>query len=117
MLELGQFIKEKREAAGLTQKELGSASGLSDSSIQRIETGSRRTPSWDTLCKIARALNIHPFEILKNAGYITEEDLMPYTQQISGLSDFTQRELRYVQLFADFIKANRPFDDNKETGL
>lgn len=111
MHDLGQFIKAKREAAGLTQKELGEAAGLSDSSIQRIEAGSRKTPVWDTLCKIAKALNFHPFEILKYAGYISKEDLRPYTQQIKGLDELTQQELRYVQLFADFVRANRPIED------
>ena len=55
MLELGQFIKEKRESAGLSQKALGEAAGISDSAVQRIESGSRKTPGWETLCKIAKA--------------------------------------------------------------
>jgi len=108
MLELGQFIKEKREAAGLSQKALGAAAGISDSAVQRIEAGERKTPGWDTLCKIAKALDFHPFEILQNAGYITAEDLKPYSQPLQGLSELNQTELKYVQLFADFIKANRP---------
>ena len=113
MLELGQFIKEKREAVGLSQKALGTAAGISDSAIQRIEAGSRKNPGWDTLCKIAKALGIHPFEILQNAGYITAEDLKPYSQPIKGLDELNQIELRYVQLFADFIKANRPSDEKQ----
>ena len=111
MPDLGRFIKAKREQAGLSQKELGEAAGLSDSSIQRIEVGSRKTPGWDTLCKIAKALDFHPFEILAYAGYISDEDLKPYSQQIRGLDELTQEELRCVQLFTDFVKANRPIDE------
>lgn len=107
MLELGQFIKQKREASGLSQKALGEAAGLSDSAIQRIEAGSRKTPNWETLCKIAKALDFHPFEILQNAGYITEDDLRPYIYPIKGLTELSQEELSCVQLFADFVKANR----------
>lgn len=112
MLDLGQFIKEKRESAGLSQKALGEAAGISDSAIQRIEAGARKTPSWDTLCRIAKALRFHPFEILKVAGYINDDDLKPYTQPIKGLEKLNQAELNYVQLFADFVKANKPSNDN-----
>lgn len=107
MLELGPFIKRKRKAAGFSQKALGEVAGISDSAIQRIETGSRKVPNWDTLCKIAKALNFHPFEILQNAGYITVADLEPYSQPIRGLSEFSPTELTYIQKFADFVKATR----------
>ena len=115
MIKLGQFIKEKREASGLSQKALGVAAGISDSAVQRIETGSRQTPGWDTLCKIAKALGFHPFEILKNAGYITAEDLKPYSPPIKGLSELNLTELQYVQLYVDFIRANR-HSDKKQLG-
>ena len=113
MLELGQFIKEKRESAGLSQKALGAAAGISDSAVQRIETGTRKTPGWETLCKIAKALNFHPFEILQIAGYITTEDLKPYSQPISGLENLNQTELRFVQLFVNFISTNRNADEEQ----
>lgn len=113
MLELGQFIKEKREASGMSQKTLGEAAGISDSAIQRIEAGTRKSPGWDTLCKIAKALEIHPFVILQSAGYITTEDLQPYSPSIKGLSDLNERELQCVQLFTDFVKAQRSSEKNK----
>ena len=69
MPNLGQMIKDKREAAGLSQKKLGTACGLSDSEIMKIENGQRKTPSWRNLCRIAQALEFHPFEILLEAGY------------------------------------------------
>ena len=64
MPNLGEMIKDKREVAGLSQKKLGIACGLSDSEIMKIENGQRKTPSWKNLCKIAQALKFHPFEIL-----------------------------------------------------
>ena len=39
--------------------------------ILKIENGTRKKPSWEHLCKIAKALNFHPFEVLLNAGYDT----------------------------------------------
>lgn len=107
MLELGQFIKEKRESLGLSQKALGDVAGLSDAAIQRIESGSRKAPNWTSLCSIAKALDLHPFVMLQKAGYITTDDLQPYVSPINGLEQMNARELRYLQLFADFIISQR----------
>ena len=71
MPELGQFLKEKREFSGLSLKKLSSVTGISDSELLKIENGTRKKPGWEHLCKIAKALNFHPFEILLNAGYIS----------------------------------------------
>lgn len=111
MLELGQFIKEKRESSGLSLKALGDIAGISDSEIHKIETGARKNPAWENLCKIAKALGSHPFEILQCAGYITEDELKPYISPIRGLEDLNSREIQYVQLFVDFIKTQRQSAD------
>lgn len=116
MLELGEFIKEKRLSAGLSFKKLSIASDVSDSEIKRIENGTRKNPSWNTLCKIAKALDFHPFEILLNAGYISEKDIHPVSQ-LKGLDDLNENELNIVQLFIDFIKTKRDDDAHKEGWL
>lgn len=104
MSELGQFIKEKREIRGMAQKALGKACGMSDSAIQRIESGERKTVKWDTLCKIACALEFHPFEFLLVAGYIKPEDLNPNIK-IHGLESLSEAEIETVQTFVDFLKS------------
>lgn len=111
MLELGQFIKEKRETSGLSLKALGDIAGISDSEIHKIENGTRKNPSWENLCKIATALGSHPFEILHYAGYITDDELKPYISPIQGLDDLNSRELEYVKLFINFIKTQRQSAD------
>ena len=83
MPEIGQMIKSRREAMGLSLKKLAIACGSSDSEIMKIENGTRKNPNWATLCK-SRALNFHPFEILLAAGYISENDMHPNCQ-IHGL--------------------------------
>lgn len=109
MPNLGQLIKEHREAAELSQKKLSNACGMSDSTISKIEDGSRPTPQWDTLCKIAKALDFHPFEILLEAGYITKKDIHPNTL-IHGLEALDDAEIATVQLFIDFVKMRKDTD-------
>ena len=74
---VGEFIKDRRESLNISLKKLGEACGVSDSEILKIESGQRKNPNWTTLCKIARALNFHPFELLLKAGYISETDINP----------------------------------------
>jgi DNA-binding XRE family transcriptional regulator len=50
-------VRSMRDAAGLTQAELAKLVGTSQPSIARMEKGlDQRTPRWETLHKIARAL-------------------------------------------------------------
>jgi DNA-binding XRE family transcriptional regulator len=57
--EVAIAVKTMRERAGLTQAELAEKIGSSQPSIARIEKGGGyRTPQWETLNKIARALGM-----------------------------------------------------------
>ncbi|MCC8014039.1 MAG: helix-turn-helix domain-containing protein [Eubacterium sp.] len=109
MVAIGQMIKEKRVAAGMSQKKLGVACGVSDSEIMKIENGKRKTPNWDILCKIAKVLKFHPFEILLAAGYITEEDIN-YTNRLHGIVSLTESELSDVQQYIDFTLSKERSD-------
>lgn len=54
---IGEQIKKYRQKAGLTQKQLGEAFGISQQQIAQYESG-RRIPKMETLQKIAGALGI-----------------------------------------------------------
>lgn len=59
-------IKELREAAGLTQEELGERCGTSGTQIWRLETGERKlTAEW--MVRIGQALGVPPAELISNA--------------------------------------------------
>ena len=57
---LGQKIRFYRQIAGMTQKELGSACGVNESTIRNYELGNR-FPSSEQLEKIANSLKINPY--------------------------------------------------------
>lgn len=102
-MEIGEFIKEKREAAGLSQKELANRSGLKhDSLICHIESGARKV-KWEELANISKALgNFHIFEGLLIAGYITEDDLHPI-MYIHHLEKLDSNDLKEVQEFVNYL--------------
>jgi excisionase family DNA binding protein len=55
----GKRLRSLREAAGLSQIQLGAASGLSHEAISNIERG-RPSPSAESVRKLARALKVSP---------------------------------------------------------
>ena len=61
---LGKRIKALREAAGLTQEKLAEESGISLDYMGKIEVCINK-PGLVTILKLADALKIEPFELLK----------------------------------------------------
>lgn len=56
-LEVGERVREAREAAGLTQRELASRMGTSQAAVARLESGGTGA-TLTTLQKVASALNL-----------------------------------------------------------
>lgn len=59
----GERIKLARKEAGLTQKELGKRLGITYQTVAQWEND-LRNPKYDTLKRIADALNIHIFDLI-----------------------------------------------------
>ena len=63
-LSLGQYIRERRLDAGISQTQLGRKMGMSDSCTSLWESG-RTIPSFDNLGKIAKALGCPKDQLAK----------------------------------------------------
>lgn len=61
---LGQIIRDKREALGLTQIEVAEKAGLDRNYIGMVERG-ERNPSYLSLIKIAKGLNMTVDQLIK----------------------------------------------------
>lgn len=102
MSDIGKFIKNNRNTAGMSLIVLGKKCGTSDTTIDNIEKGKTKKPNWMLLCKIANALGFHPFEIMREAGYISDKDINP-NHLLHGLEKLNKNEIQEIQLFIDFI--------------
>ena len=60
---VGQIIQARRKSVGMSQEVLSGLAGLDRTHYSKIERG-LRSPTIDTLFKIAHALNVAPHEIL-----------------------------------------------------
>lgn len=99
---LGSLIKTRRNERGLSQQALANSCGTSDSEIAKIESGERKSPNCQTLCRMARALGYHPLELLKASGCLTGADVNS-SLAIQGLEQLNELELSHVQAFVDFL--------------
>jgi transcriptional regulator with XRE-family HTH domain len=55
---LGERVRKRRSALGLTQEQLSAATGLKQFHISRIESGDIKDVKGETLVRLARALRV-----------------------------------------------------------
>src|SRR5579872_3595433 len=64
-------LRELREAKGLTQKELAERTGLTTDGIAKLERADR-SPTWETVIALCRALRVEVGEFAKEPGALPE---------------------------------------------
>ena len=64
----GNTLRDKRRAAGISQRELADRTGLDFSYISKIENGRVPSPAADTVVLIAQVLNVPAEELLALTG-------------------------------------------------
>lgn len=84
---LGQKIRFYRQIAGMTQKELGSACGVNESTIRNYELGNRY-PDSDTILEISNALEISPY-VLATPDPISAASSLQYLFSMEKTLDLT----------------------------
>lgn len=70
LLEIGTYIRERRELLGLLQPQLSAIAGISTRTIQLIENG-KANPSLDTLVKLITPLGLDLKLVIKETGDTT----------------------------------------------
>jgi transcriptional regulator with XRE-family HTH domain len=65
---LGEYVRQKREEAGLSQRQLAQEAGVSFSNISRLESGFHTSPTPGLLKNIADVLDIDLAELLAYLG-------------------------------------------------
>ena len=84
---LGQKIRFYRQIAGMTQKELGVACGVNESTIRNYELGNRY-PDSDTIFEISNALEISPY-VLATPDPISAASSLQYLFRMEKTLDLT----------------------------
>lgn len=88
----GNWLREHRKAAGMTQKELNEASGVDIIHLSRLENG-RSGVTPETVRKLAIAIGVDQREALYRAGFgrMTDYPDSEFTMLMDGLNSDQQR--------------------------
>lgn len=89
---LGRALRERRRAAGLSQRELAERTNLDFSYISKLENGRLPPPAADTIVAISRVLRVPPEELLALTRKLPSE-----VQQAVSSSPVAQRFLLEAQ--------------------
>src|SRR5690349_13278302 len=72
-LTFGDFLREKRRAAGISQRRLAELAGLDFSYISKLENNRLPSPAAETVVKLAELLACPAEELLSAAGKLPGE--------------------------------------------
>ena len=67
LLALGETLRERREAIGLSQEELGHLAGLHRTYVGSLERGERNA-TLKCIVRICAALQLSPHQLLERSG-------------------------------------------------
>jgi transcriptional regulator with XRE-family HTH domain len=88
---LGDFIREQREAAKISVRELAKSAGVSNPYLSQIERGMRK-PSAQILQQIAKGLRISAEVLYVQAGILEQREASPVIDAILVDESLTERQ-------------------------
>lgn len=87
--QFAQTLRAARLRAGLTVRDLAEATGLTSSTISRLENGQIASPRPEKLVRLASVLNLSIDDLYAGAGYLAPHglpELKPYLRAKYGLT-------------------------------
>ncbi|WP_283809088.1 helix-turn-helix domain-containing protein [Tumebacillus amylolyticus] len=78
LLTLGEFLRARREANGLSTRKVEEMCGVSDTFISLLEN-EKRAASPDTLQKLSRPYGVSYYELLQHGGFLPEHAWLALT--------------------------------------
>jgi transcriptional regulator with XRE-family HTH domain len=89
--DLGEFIREQREAAQISLRGLAAKAGVSNPYLSQVERGLRR-PSADILAQIAQGLSISVESLLIKAGVLPAAESSAVVAAIRSDTELSERQ-------------------------
>ena len=95
-MELGKFIKSKREELGYSTNYIETNTGINKADLSRIENGKKKKINPIYLKELSKILNINQIELFNLAGFIDDK----YLKSNLDINTIKEIELMEVPLFA-----------------
>jgi transcriptional regulator with XRE-family HTH domain len=110
---LGDYLRQQRESAHLSLRQLAEQAGVSNPYLSQIERGLRR-PSAQVLQQLAKALRISAEQLYVRAGIISPEEGVGGSVELAILGDsaLTERQKQsLLDVYASFLALNAAADE------
>jgi transcriptional regulator with XRE-family HTH domain len=110
---LGDYIREQRESAEVSLRQLARTAGVSNPYLSQIERGLRK-PSAEVLQHIAKALRISAEQLYIRAGIVSPEDGVGGSVELAVLGDtgLSERQKQsLLDVYASFLALNAAADE------
>lgn len=101
--DLGAYLREQRQHARLTLRQLSAMAGVSNPYLSQVERGLRK-PSAEVLQQIARALRISAEAVYVRAGILDGESAVGVESAVLADAQLTDRQKRVLlDLYRTFL--------------
>jgi transcriptional regulator with XRE-family HTH domain len=114
--DLGTYLREQRESARLSVRQLSELAGVSNPYLSQIERGLKK-PSAEILSQLAKGLRISAESLYVRAGILEErEDQMPLETAVLAEVGLTERQKRVLlEIYESFRAENARMATVSET--
>jgi transcriptional regulator with XRE-family HTH domain len=103
---LGDFIREQRETAKISLRELAKSAGVSNPYLSQIERGLRK-PSAEILQQIAKGLRISAEVLYVQAGILDQREASPVVDAVLADETLTERQRQsLLEIYDAFRRDN-----------
>jgi transcriptional regulator with XRE-family HTH domain len=115
---IGEFIREQREQAQVSVRQLARLAGVSNPYISQIERGLRK-PSADILAQIAKGLRISAEQLYVRAGILEERPGDPeLVAAIMAEPVLTERQKHVlVEIYESFRRESPPLVERLDSAV
>jgi HTH-type transcriptional regulator, competence development regulator len=101
---LGEYIRDQRQRAGMTLRDLATLAEVDLANLHRIETGKVKEPSPRSLQRLSRHLDCDYEDLAAMAGYSLPEGLPELQVYLrTKYDDLSSEEIRNVEQYVRFL--------------
>jgi transcriptional regulator with XRE-family HTH domain len=113
--DIGSFIRDLRENAQVSVRQLAERSGVSNPYLSQVERGLRK-PSADVLNQIAKALRVSAEVLYVRAGILEPSDKSQVRDAIVTDTAITERQKQILlDIYTSFTQQNESSDEECPT--
>lgn len=107
--QLGEYVRERRVAIGMSMRQLEEATGIPRSGLSEIENGLRAMPSPELLQRIAEALRIDYEDLFAVSGISRPEKLPELDAYLRTRyrDELTAADRRSLERYFDELRSKR----------